>query len=133
MSRWPLFLVALVGCGSSSSDSSPAADSSTTASPSSPAPSTAAPRSTIKPPGHAYTDDDVPVPGDFAEAAEKDITEANYKEQLATLRGKLGDAMKAQGMKPTASAPHGHEHEHEGTKHQHPHDHTHGGDHAHGH
>lgn len=134
MRRTALLLVAvLIGCGSEdSTGGTPAADTASGPSSRSAAPATAAPRSSIQPPGHAYADADIPVPGDYAETAEKDITEANYEERLGALQSEIATAMKTQGMKPTAGAPHSHEHEHEAEeKHAHPHDHAHGAGHDH--
>ncbi len=131
MKRAGIILVAtLIGCSQGSTDAPPAADSASAPASRSAAPATAAPLSSIKPPGHAYADADVPVPGDYADAAEKDVTEANYKEQLGTVQSEVAEAMKAQGMKPTASKAHEHEHD-GGDKHAHPHDHDeeHGHDH----
>lgn len=135
MRRATLVVVAsLIGCSQGSSEPPPAANTASAPASRSAAPATAAPLSSIKPPGHAYADTDVPVPGDYAETVEKDITDANYKEQLEKLQSDVAEAMKAQGMKPTVSKAHEHEHEHDGAeKHAHPHDHAHGEGHAHDH
>ncbi|MSP24029.1 MAG: hypothetical protein EXR75_02470 [Myxococcales bacterium] len=42
--------------------------------------------------GAEYKDEDVPVEADFEEQADKEITDANYAAELATLEKELADA-----------------------------------------
>ena len=86
-----LVVCTLLGCNP---DTAPTAGSaSTTAAPAPPA--SVRKRTNY---GDQYADEDVAVPSDYEEEAEKAITKANYKEELGTIEAELG-------IEPDAGAP----------------------------
>jgi hypothetical protein len=88
---WVLaFLCTASGCSDSDGDA-PA----TSASAAAPSASTVAPPSASGP----YRDEDLPVPPDYEEEAEKAVTPSNYKDKLAEIEREL------EPPAPSASAP----------------------------
>jgi hypothetical protein len=55
--------------------------------------------------GADYRDEDLPVPGDFEEEAEKAVTADNYKDKLAELKAELGPEEAASAAPSATAAP----------------------------
>ncbi len=99
---------ALVTLGCAGCESNPTAPAGSSATASASAAGVGSATATASPAGSSfedtYTDDQLPVPGDFEDAAAKAVTKDNYKAKLAELEAAVGGPPAASASAPAASA-----------------------------
>ena len=94
--RWAaLLLVALAACDPAGQTPPPSGATTTASQPA--AASSATSSASTRSPQAVYADEDLPVAADFEAAADKEITEANYLDELRAIEAELGVAPKTDG------------------------------------